>query len=103
MPTRSDNPYLLEKSNESHTTPMNLQQIATMFAEINAKLDTLKTLDERLTKVKSTRDQTPPRNKRRHNTDNPNNFDAQYLKSIKIDVSNFDGRHDSQLFIDWTF
>ena len=102
MHTRSDNPYLLEKSNESHTTPMNLQQIATMFAEINAKLDTLKTLDERLTKVKSTRDQTPPRNNWHNNTDDSFNPDAQYLKSIKIDVLNFDGCHDSQLFIDWT-
>ena len=37
---------------------MDPQQIAIMFAEINAKLDTLKTLDERLTKVESTRDQT---------------------------------------------
>jgi len=62
MPTRSGHPYLLEESNESHTTPMDLQQIAVMFAEINAKLDTLKTLDEKLTKVESTRDQTLPRN-----------------------------------------
>jgi len=27
---------------------------------------------------------------------------AQYLKSIKINVPNFEGRHDPQLFIDWT-
>jgi len=30
------------------------------------------------------------------------NPDAQYLKSININVLNFDGRHDPQLFIDWT-
>jgi len=81
---------------------MDLQQIATMFTEINAKLDTLKTLNQKLTKVESIRNQTPLRNNRRNNTDNPSNPDAQYLKSIKIDVPNFDGRHNPQLFIDWT-
>ena len=73
-----------------------------MFAVIIAKLDTLKTLDERLTKVESTRDQTPLKNSRRNNTENTFNLDAQYLKSIKIDVPNFEGRHDPQRFIDWT-
>jgi len=60
-----------------------------MFAEKNAKLDTLKTLDEKLTKVESTRDQTSPKNNRRNNTENTSNPDAQYLKNIKIDVPNF--------------
>ena len=73
-----------------------------MFIEINAKLDTLKSLDERLTKVESTHDQTPLKNNRCNNTENTSNPDAQYLKSIKIDVPNFEGRHDPQLFIDWT-
>jgi len=77
-------------------------QIVVMLAEINAKLDTLKTLDKRLTKVESTYDQTPPKNNRRNNTENTSNSDAQYLKSIKIDVPNFEGHHDPQLFIDWT-
>jgi len=72
---------------------MDPQQIAAMFAEINGKLDTFKTLDERLTKVESTRDQTLLKNNRR-NTENASNPDAQYLKSIKIDVPNFEGRHD---------
>jgi len=27
---------------------------------------------------------------------------SQYWKSIKIDVHNFDGHHDPQLFLDWT-
>jgi len=80
---------------------MDSQQIATMFVEINAKLEALKTLDERLIRVETTGDQTPTRNNR-HNIDNPPNLDAQYLKSIKIDVPNFDGCHDPQLFIDWT-
>ena len=51
-----------------------------MFTEINAKLDTLKTLNQKLTKVESIRDQTPLRNNRRNNTDNPSNPDAQCLK-----------------------
>jgi len=71
-----------------------------MFAEINAKLDILKILDERFTKVESTRDQTPLRNNRRNNTDNTFNRDAQYMKSIKIDVLNFDRRYNPQFFID---
>ena len=73
---------------------MDPQQIAAMFAEINAKLDTLKTLDERLTKVESTYDQILPRNNWRNHTVNTSNPDAQNLKSIKIDVFNFEGCHD---------
>jgi len=76
MPTRRGHPYLLEESSKSHTTQIHLQQIAAMFAGINTKLDTLKTLDERLTKVESTRDQTPLRNNRRNNTENTSNPDA---------------------------
>ena len=102
MFTCSGHSYLFEESSKSHTTPMDPQQIAAMFAEINAKLDIFKTLDERLTKVESTRDQTPLRNNQRNNTENTPNPDAQYLKSIKINVPNFEGRHDSQLFINWT-
>ena len=49
MPTHSGHSYLLGESSESHTTPMDPQQIAAMFVKINAKLDTIKTLDERLT------------------------------------------------------
>jgi len=41
---------------------------------------------------------TSPRNNHRDNTDNLPNLDTQYLKSIKIDVSYFDGHHNSQLF-----
>jgi len=78
-------PYLLEESNESHTAlmdpqPIDPQQIAAMFTNINAKLDTLQTFEERLTIVDSTRDQTLPRNNRCNNTDNTSNPDAQYLK-----------------------
>jgi len=82
--------------------PMDSQQIAAIFVEINAMLDTLRTLNERLIKVESTCDQTLPRNNWRDNTDDSSNPDAQYLKNVKIDVPNFDGRHDLQLFIDWT-
>jgi len=65
---------------------MDPQQITTMFAEINAKLDTLKTFRDRLTEVapeSPTCDQTLPRNNQHNNTDNPSNHDAQYLKSIR--------------------
>ena len=41
---------------------MDPQQIVIMFAEINAKLESLKRLDERLTSVEATGDQTLPRN-----------------------------------------
>jgi len=79
---------------------MDPQHIASMFVKINAKLDTLKTIDNMLTKIEAmyeplespTGDRT--RNNRRNNTDNTSNLDTQYLKSIKIDVPNFDGRHD---------
>jgi len=76
MPTRSNYIYLLEESSKSYTALMDHQQIAAMFTEINAKLDILKTLDERLTKVESTYDQTPPRNNRRNNTENTSNPNA---------------------------
>ena len=56
MPTRYDHPYLLEEFSESQTTPMDPQQIATMFVEINAKLDTIKIFEERLAKVEATRE-----------------------------------------------
>ena len=69
---------------------------------INAKLEALKTLDEMLTRVEATGDQTLPENNRHNTTDNPPIPDAQYLKSIKINVPNFDGCYDLQLFIDWT-
>ena len=73
---------------------MDAQQSVVIFAEINIKLDTFKTLNKRLTKVESTREQTSPKNNRHNNTENPSNPDAQCLKDIKIDVPNFEGRHD---------
>ena len=57
-------------------TMIDTPQIVVMLAEINAKLDTLKTLDKRLTKVESTYDQTPPKNNRRNNTNIISNLDA---------------------------
>jgi len=73
-----------------------------MFVEISAKLETLETIDDRLTKLEAmceppespTGDRTPLINNRRNNTENTSNPHAQYLKSIMIDVPNFDGRHD---------
>jgi len=110
MPTRSGRPYMLGESSKSHTASTDSYQIASLFAEINAKLDIIKIFKERQTKVEVTHeppesptgDQTPPKNNRCNNTDNSPNSDAQYLKSIKIDVPDFDGHHDPQFFIDWT-
>jgi len=34
--------------------------------------------------------------------DNPSNPDDQFLKNIKIDVLTFVGRHDPQIFLNWT-
>jgi len=45
---------------------------------------------------------TPLRNHHCDNFVDPFNLDAQYLKSIKIDVPTFAGCHDPQLFLDWT-
>ena len=59
MPTHNGHPYLLEESSESHTTPMDPQQIASMFAEIIVKLEALKTFNESLTRVEATSDQIP--------------------------------------------
>ena len=89
---------------------MDSQQIAVIFAKINAKLDILKIFKERLMKVEATReppksltgDQIPSRNNQHKNTDNLSNPNAQYLKSIKINVPKFDRRHDLLLFIYWT-
>jgi len=62
---------------------MDLQQIAAIFAEINAKLDTFKTLKKRLNKVESTHDQTLLRNNHRNNTDDLSNLNAQYQKKTR--------------------
>ena len=90
MSTHSGHPYLLKETNKSHTSPMDSHQIVAMFAMIHVKLDTRKTFEERLAKVEAmhkppespTDDQTSPR-KNRHNTDNPSNPDAQYLKASR--------------------
>jgi len=49
--------------------------------------------------VVSTRDQTPPRKVTDVTT--PRTHPFPILNIIKIDFLNFDGRHDSLLFIDW--
>ena len=48
MPLRSGKPYLLGESSEF---PVDSQQVAAMFAAIQAKLETLITIEERLSKV----------------------------------------------------
>ena len=73
-----------------------------MFTEKNAKLEALQIFDERLIKVKAMRE--PPELPTGDQTaqSNSHNPDTQYLKSIKINVPNFNRRYDPQLFIDWT-
>jgi len=50
------------------SAPMDPQQFAAMLTEINAKLGILTTIEERLTKVEATRDQTPPQNNHHDNS-----------------------------------
>lgn len=76
---------------------MDSPQIVVMFAEINAKLVSLPTIEERLTTLESKSDtpeliangHIPGHNW--HNNEVPPNPDSQYLKNIKIDVPTFDG------------
>jgi len=64
MPTRTGKPYLVRESNESHTTPMDPQLVATL-ANIMAQLNTVTqtvnqtrdTINERLTNLETTREQ----------------------------------------------
>ena len=42
------------------------------------------------------------RNHRHDNSVDPSNLNAQYPKSIKIDVLTLDERHDPQFFLHWT-
>jgi len=51
MHTPSGHPYLLGEYSKFHTVPMDPQQIRVLFAEINVKLDILKTFKETLAKV----------------------------------------------------
>jgi len=88
-----------------------------MFSKIEAKLETLTTIDERLSKIKTRlenhnelkEEPDPNHNERkkergllisyqRWNEQVP--YD-QYLKSIKLDVLTFDGLLDPQLFLEW--
>ena len=50
MPFCSGKPYLLGESSEF---PLDLQQIAAMFVNIQSQLETLTTIDESLSKVKT--------------------------------------------------
>jgi len=113
MPTRSGNPYLLGESSQVSTTSMESQPTVT-FADIMTRLTAItqtvsdvrkdQQVDhERLAKLETSREPpkieeppVPPNGN--HNAPNP---DDQYLKSIKLDIPTFDGRHDPQLLLDW--
>ena len=78
---------------------------------MNTNQETLKRLEEKWWKIGQINDWlwvnywrkfNPLQNNHRDNTDNPPDLDDQFLKSIKIDIPNFDGCHDPQFFINWT-
>jgi len=101
MSTRSGNSYLLDESSKLGSIPIEFQPI---LAEIMAKLEALTQIVPKLQAERKTpeTEDTPSRNYRRDNSADPSNPNTQYMKSIKIDVSTFDGRHNPQLFLDWT-
>ena len=74
------------------------------LTKIIAKLETLTQTMIKLQVERKTpeNEDTPSRNHHRDNFVDPSNSNAQYLKSIKIDVLTFNGRHDPQFFLDWT-
>ena len=108
MPTRSSHPYLLGESSKLHTTLMDFLQLAALITEMNTKLDILKEIrrenEQNRWKIGQINDwlwvldywinSIPSWNYRGDNTGYPPNLNDQFLKSIKIDVPNFDGHHD---------
>jgi len=111
MPARSWHPYLLREASESGSTTMDPQQLVNTIAVIQAQLANL-TQTAIQTRDRLGRVETHLENRNEH--DGEHNWmvqyqgrderdpDSQFLKSIKIDVPTFDGRHDPQLFLDWT-
>ena len=59
--------------------------------------------EERLVKLETACEPPNPLhpNVERNTQHNAHNSDEQYLRSIKLDVSIFDGHLDPQLFLDW--
>ena len=106
MPTRSGHSYLLGESSESGNRIMDPQQLANAIAAIQAQLanltQTATQTGDRLGRIEThleNRNEHEERNRvvpyQGHGQRDP---DSQPLKSIKIDVPTFDGRHDPQLF-----
>jgi len=93
---------------------MDPQEVVAMLANIQANLETLTTIDDRLSRVEMRLE-----NCNEHKEPDPNcnkgdkgcglllsyqrwnkqDLDDQYLKSIRLDVLTFDGRLDPQLFL----
>jgi len=104
MPTRSGHAYLLGESSESGITAMDPQQLADTIATIQVQLakltQTATQTEDRLGRV-----ETRLENRNEHEGERnrmvpyqergERDPDSQFLKSIKIDVPTFDGRHDS--------
>ena len=118
MPTRSGRPYLLAESSDPHPDTMDPQfaPILTAIADITARLDAMQVantenqneLHRRLEILEEDRETSPERGRRHHNRhnrahnhrrDSPDP-DDRFLKSIKVEVSTFDGRLDPQAFLD---
>ena len=107
MSTPSGHPYLLEESIDSGSITMNPQQLADAIVVIQAQLANLTQTGDRLGRV-----ETRLENRNEHEGERnrvvpyqgrgERDPDSQFLKSIKIDVPTFDGRHDPQVFLDWT-
>ena len=119
MPTRSGHPYLLGESSNLNPDTMETQftQITTTLANLAAQLEAMQVahteshneLRGRLEILEEECDTSPERGRGHHNRHNgPHNNrrdspdpDDRFLKSIKVDVSTFDGRLDPQTFLDW--
>ena len=106
MLTRSGHLYLLGESSESGIT-MDPQQLADAIAAIAQLANLTQTAaqtEDRLgrveTRLENCNEHEGERNRMvPYQERGERDPDSQFLKSIKIDVPTFDGRHDSQLFL----
>ena len=95
MPTRPNKPNVAMDPN-----------VLTTLKEIKAQLNTL---GQRMDKIENDRRDRVHSGERQHNPcredRTPRNHDrfedGHYLKNIKLEVSNFDGRLDPQYYLDW--
>jgi len=108
MPTRRGSPYMLGELN-TLTDP----QLVAILAIVQAKLETLTTIDERLSKLETRLENWNERDINHNECNgergpliqyeerNVRDLDDQYLKSIKLNVLTFYSRLDPQFFLEW--